>query len=841
MSSSLWTVVLLMALLLPLSEMASVSQMFRQNDNRVFIFQIPLQQLDPKISPRIPDSTGIPSIATEDSYLVALRESQINRNKVPAVAAVGQHHHHHHEKGHHHVEAHHHDVVQDANKQLKGQHHHSAQVPGTYGYVSTTRPLTAMEKNYLRPHKPQLYKKDAVPNSHIGEFHHQSEEDEETSEEVMETSASNKVATLATRSLSSVSDVNSIYSTYSSNPSRFVANKPPSIRKSFEITETAAVKASENGSEKPQENRKPIKKTLQIRVPEMVSVMTNRAANVVRNGMKTVGSTIGIPVRNSLVGKVNSLLPIVAALNVGRKKRSIPDQEAKGWKDNIHKSSLRTLGYMDFLAKLMNKPWQSAATNINKFSSAGKRPPWLQFTRSTSRPVDSIRNGVTSNKAHSVVKRSTNLKMRNFRATALKRVIPWFHSAFSRNKNKRKESQVTQADGIADKGNFVEENEVNVERLMYSPSVPQTSELIGENETRMEQNVEMNVLLGDKDKTSSTLMSELKGDELETVEKYPHGPVIIVLPPEEVPDSDETHKDAHSHEAVIPPEYENDANHDEDDVFKYTHGHGIIVENPLEVSNPAGDSSNENANGESNNIENNNVSPVIASSPGDQYIATGIFGDEVDSELDDLGSLMADIVIAPLPVEAVVAEESVTEPSLDPFDAVIIESADQANKPSSVVSAGPTIGLPAPSNLAHIFISDSSTNSQTSSSSSSSSGSISSSGGITGSTISAASFDPFASLYTFGLAAIGIFVLSLPIWVPFVATRMKRRRNKFIRNRSQSDFSSFYTNIMEFNPYSILMRNLMPSNSEEPFSDPGPLKSEEIYGPATSNRRWRRR
>ena len=818
MPSSLWTVVLV-ALFLLASEITSASQVFRQNHNRVFIFQIPLQQLDPKISPRTPDLT-----TTEDSYIVALRESQINRNK-GSVPAIGQHHHHHAED-HHHTESHH-DFAKGANKQFNGQHH-STEVPETHEHVLTTRPLTAMEKNYLWPHRPQLIKKHAVHSSHIGELNQSVDaSDEGGSEEVMERSGSDGVAILATRPFSTVSDVNSIYSAYSSNARRVVNKKSPSIRKSFEITETTTVKTSESGSKKPQETRQPIKKTLQIKVglPDVLGVMTNKAANVVRSGMKTVGSTIGIPMRNGFVGKVNSLLPVVAALSVGRKKRSIPEelQEAKGWKDNIHNSRIRTLGYMKFLAKLLNKPLESAP-NTNKFYNAGKRPLWLQLTRST----NSIRNDAT--KEHSAVKRSTNLKMENFRNTTFKRVIPWHHSAFSRNTNIRKESQVTGADIAAEKGHFMDENEVNVEPLTSassmtdSPNTEPGKYQSEQKETRMEQNVEVDVLPSDEENESSTLMPELKDDELETVDKYTHGHGVIV-PPTKVPDSDGTHNYSHGHGAVIPPENENDS--DDEDVSKYTHGHGVIVANPLEGSNLlTGEPSGETANVDSNN-EN------LSSSPDDPYITTGIFGDELDSELDNLGSLMTDIFIAPLPVEAVVAEESDTVSSLDSSDAIIIESAEEETKPDSVLAVGST--APVVSNFANLFIASSGSGTSTTSSSSSTSGSISS-GGITGSSTSAASIDPFASLYTFGLAAIGIFVLSLPIWVPIVATKMKRRRNKLIRNRGQSDFStaSLYTD-MEFNPYSILIRNLMPPNSEEPFSDPGPLKSEEVYGPATSH------
>ena len=885
MSSSLSTLGL-MALFLFLSEMASAIQVPRKEDNRVFIHQRPSlqQRMDLQISPRIPDN----SFTEEDSYIVALRESQRDRNKVFSAPAI-DHHHHHHTESHHESPS---SFVDDANEQFNGQQLHLIQVPTTYGYVSI-RPLTAMEKNYLRPHRPQPTEPAATHHgiTHLEDIH-QTEDDESekeaSEEEVMETSASKEVVNLAPRPIFSDSDANSIYSAYSSNTASVINNqpppsikntasdvnsiysaytntardnvninnatkntvrvivnkKPPSIKKTIadvnsmysafssnttpvvinnkpppikKTPETnnknTTVKTNENHSKKPQEIQKPIKKTQLIRVPDVVGVMTNRAASVVRNGIKTVGSTIGIPMRNTLVETVNTAMsPLVAVLSVGRKKRSLAsEQKKKSWKNNIEKVGVRTLGYVELLAKLMNKPLQSAV-NINKLSNTRKWPLWSHFTRSTNSQSDFISNN-NATEAHSTVKRSTNSKIKHLKAnTNLKHMIPWLYSALSRNKNRKMESRtLTDVDIIEEKDNFLDENEVNDESLT-SPLVEDSPLLEHDGGDQLKENE----LSGEEEnnENENTLKRESSSEFPDSFENQSEEIDQFAEEEEnEQQDTADLTKYTHGHGIIVPPEKV----YNSDETLKYTHGHGIIVPNPPY----SGDSSSLVSNSvDKENILNSFLNSNFSSTVSNDglYITTGIFQDEVDMALDDLESLMSDVFIAPLPgqpgVEAVVAEEN---------DAVIIESLEDANKPDSV---------PVVSNLANIFLASSGSTSSSSSSSSSSESVATSTTGLT--------IDPFATLYTIGLAAIGIFVLSLPIWVPIVAAQMKKKWNNSVYYRRQT-----LDRFKELNPVSILMRNLiLKAFSEEAFSDPGPLSSEEVYGPAITNfgdRRRRRR
>jgi hypothetical protein len=153
--------------------------------------------------------------------------------------------------------------------------------------------------------------------------------------------------------------------------------------------------------------------------------------------------------------------------------------------------------------------------------------------------------------------------------------------------------------------------------------------------------------------------------------------------------------------------------------------------------------------------------------------------------------------------------------------------------------------------------------------------------------------------YTLGLASAGIFALTLPIWVPFVVAKKRRRTGNYGPSKKKADkkkkkkypakkkknYASIKGTYGEPPPnhykdldedlnyndedyyptgpnkhnqyqsttiddlyrgnshddyqdtdaerYSPLFRDLFSSNSDDVLSDPGPLSSEDIYGPSS--------
>ena len=217
-------------------------------------------------------------------------------------------------------------------------------------------------------------------------------------------------------------------------------------------------------------------------------------------------------------------------------------------------------------------------------------------------------------------------------------------------------------------------------------------------------------------------------------------------------------------------------------------------------------------------------------------------------------------------------------------DLVIVNAPPQVE----AVEAEPEVlaDPPVVSNLANLFSTSSDSSSFISSASSSSSSSDSiSSGGITGGDISSTSIaNPFALLANFALVVAGIFVVSLPIWVPCVFAN-RRRTHGPLRKKTlalsgtktkgnslsnyplnpnqvklpygnykaspallQPEYQSTtiedyyrpsnnpnysYNMDLDVKPYSALLGNLFPSYSNK-FGDPGPLKSKALYGPLSN-------
>lgn len=617
----------------------------------------------------------------------------------------------------------------------------------TNEYASTNRPLTAMEINYLKPKK--------LSPAHVAadiaplESSDEEEElaDEEQPKDEDESEARRQFVRLIRRPYYSVASANSIYSIHLANGVK-LAN-----RKNDDITTTQNTRILTKS------------KPMSVRLSEAMQFITHRAAGAFRKG--TMGSTAGLSsTLNNVNKRANRWLPTAAAVG-RRKKRSVllnTDQE----KNNKHDVKKR-----------------QSANDANKISSINNLPVRFHFKKLS----PTFKRAITS--AHSSDNKSTSSKLKNLKTTQFKQILPWFYSKFS--KNQKRTSQEA-----AD----IEQNEKSDSG---DDNVATSTSKIPSNDT--------NLSLHDT-------LSKKEGHAQVDNSKFTHGHGIIV-PSDHVSTSSNVIKDTVIHGTS-------------NDLSTYTHGHGIVIPNALVHDKPLGESSlvsdvvdNQNilsllVNGttSSNVVEGHddvetteNISlldPLIASLDG-PVLTTGVFSDEIDLALDDLESLMTDIIIAPLQVQAVVAEDDSSS------DAVIIEAAE-SNQPDSI---------PVVSNLANIFIAPS--GSSVSSSSSSSSGSISS-GGIVGdsSTVPA---DPFALLNTIGLATIGIFVLTLPIWVPFVVARMKKRRNSFSR-RSPFVFPiGSFNSDAQFHPYSTLLQKLTPPDAS--LNNPGPLNSEEVYGPAS--------
>jgi hypothetical protein len=344
----------------------------------------------------------------------------------------------------------------------------------------------------------------------------------------------------------------------------------------------------------------------------------------------------------------------------------------------------------------------------------------------------------------------------------------------------------------------------------------------------------------------------------------------MVTPPNEEFRDDTTNKYTHGHGIVTPS----------DDTLKYTHGHGIIVTNPpsYDLNQLTAESSLLDSNSFLNLNPLSNLIKVTtgssqfddewnesAESPsllGDTSIQfVGMYGgtvvnstngplplieipesDGMESSLDDLitqlkanlttglmtdrpaGGLhfvntSTDIVIInpfvtpssmfpPPQVEAVEAEEG------DTFGAIEDDEDNNAIVVDGVAGDQPD-SVPVVSNLANLFLGSSGGGSSSSSGSLVTNGGISS-GGISGGTVSSTTTNPLALLYTYGLAAIGIFALTLPLWVPFVVG--KKRRRTYAPSKTY--------------PAS---KKKTPTSPKKTYGEPPPnhykdLSEEEIYG-----------
>ncbi|XP_045025956.1 uncharacterized protein LOC123466337 [Daphnia magna] len=399
---------------------------------------------------RSPDSA-----IAEDSYLVALRESQKNRNKGSSPSLD---HHHHHEEKHPHAKP---EKVSDQQQQFNG--HYLTEVP-TYAYASTARPLMAMEKDYLRrftikPTQPSV----AVEQNQPMEEQEQAMEEQDQAADEVEQSADEPglltdvqeqhLPTLLVDPNASIEFVNLPTGPYFTNPSvdvtQIVSTEPSSIEKPPEIEAVVVDVAPTAGINKIRvTTKKPVaKKPLIVRVPEAVGVMTNKATNIMRNRIRTVG-LFGIPMMVGLASTVNSWLPTVTALGRRRRKRSITQEDE--WQDN-HRHPSRAIEVAQVLARLVGKRYTDASTeshpqfvdnredrdqqlssastmNSNNEARANRRRTWFPFRRTGNTRVNSDRR--TSARRSAFAR-----KMKEIKSNTRKYMTPLFYTTFFANED----------------------------------------------------------------------------------------------------------------------------------------------------------------------------------------------------------------------------------------------------------------------------------------------------------------------------------------------------------------------------------------------------------------------
>ncbi|XP_045025069.1 uncharacterized protein LOC123469806 isoform X1 [Daphnia magna] len=314
---------------------------------------------------------------------------------------------------------------------------------------------------------------------------------------------------------------------------------------------------------------------------------------------------------------------------------------------------------------------------------------------------------------------------------------------------------------------------------------------------------------------------------------------------------------------------------DVDTTHKYTHGHGIVTSSLVQEPSPISEAVVQHSVLTDQEELDSTINDLLSQLQTD--LTTGLVS--TAGLLPDINFMNTDtdvvIVDAPPPVEAVEAED----------DDEFVEAVEE-NQPSSV---------PAVSNLANLLFpqSDSSPSSAASSSSSSSSSDNFSSGGILGGSVSSTSIaNPFVILFSYGLAAVSVFALTLPLWVPFVVAKRRHalgplRKKLYPLNRKKAaplipanqtikqpeiyyqqqeneklpyshyeegfgvtqppsagiaemyHFADGSPDIpadvgLHLGPYSAFFSNSLWPKSDEQLSDPGPLKSKSVYGPISN-------
>ncbi|XP_057369786.1 uncharacterized protein LOC130690931 [Daphnia carinata] len=326
----------------------------------------PTLNLNSSEQARTPDST-----IDEDSYIEALRESQRNRNKESTLTMNPPHPHQPDEKHQPHHGPHVISPVATTQQQFNG--FYLTEVP-TQGYVSTGRPLMAMEKEYLRSYDVELPK--------------------QQSDNMADKQERPESEPLIDRKVGAVKSPTGPYFTN-------IADKPAKI----EILDVNKV-AKTNVRETPKPENRPLK----VRAPGALSTMTNKATSAVRNQIRTIGF-VAIPMLAGLASTVNAWLPAMAQLGRRRKKRSMEyEQYEEDWQPNPKfvgtDDRRRAIQDAQVLALLMGKRYmnvskeslqesidnwknrdQEAAaaipphtTDPNKLASTN-RPLWFQFQR----------------------------------------------------------------------------------------------------------------------------------------------------------------------------------------------------------------------------------------------------------------------------------------------------------------------------------------------------------------------------------------------------------------------------------------------------------------------------
>lgn len=393
--------------------------------------------------PRIPDSA-----IEEDSYITALRESQKNRNNKVSSPVINHHlHHHPHAKPHHGP----HIVTEEASHQFNG--HYLTEVP-TYAYASTARPLMAMEKDYLRRFTIKPTQQPVDMGNKLEQLVNEEEQsadevDQPADEQELLTSMPEHLPTVLVDPNASMEFVNLPTGPYFTNPAvdtvQIVNTEPSSIEKPpdieavvFDIADTVG----NNNNQIQATTRKPVvKKPMIVRVPEAVGAMTNKATNIVRNRIRTV-SMLGIPMMVGLASTVNSWLPSVIGLG-RRKRRSINLQET-----HHNRNPSRAIEVAQTLARLMGKHYASeesprktiddqeeSSVPVDDSNKPVKVSPnrslWFPFRR----PANTRLNSGNIQRRPGARRSAFARKMKEMKSNTRKYMTPLFYTTFFANEN----------------------------------------------------------------------------------------------------------------------------------------------------------------------------------------------------------------------------------------------------------------------------------------------------------------------------------------------------------------------------------------------------------------------
>ena len=330
-----------------------------------------------------------PTAIFRDSYIEALEESRNPNRKAttPAVnvaTTAAPHHHHHHTKNPSQAKP------QGPAKQSSAGPSYTAPKGGPYFIkgqsVSSGRPQTIMEKDYLRPSKTGI----KSTSIHLLQPVIRPVLDAHTAEEDMETAFFDSEP-----DLTSVGAGLTLTGPQPPAPPDDDGPQPPA----------PPIEEPTPTSPKPPTTTKAPTRRPGNRIPSAVGSIASTAGNVVRNRVRTMG-LVGVPLMAGLAGTASFWLPAVAAL--GRKKRSVEDANRE-----------RAIDDPNLLALLMGKRYynltkESLQESIDNWKNRDQEAGYAVVTpsqnrlSSTSRPLWFLNQRTSTTAKSTTVKRSTD-------------------------------------------------------------------------------------------------------------------------------------------------------------------------------------------------------------------------------------------------------------------------------------------------------------------------------------------------------------------------------------------------------------------------------------------------